>query len=190
MTWMILVYLLSFFTPTPEVEVQESESIVEHKDLEVCLSNDERELIKLVNEYRRKRRLPPVKVSASLSYVAQKHTKEMQHNFKDITHSWVGCKYKGSNPKTYGCMQDMPKKLTGYPGRGFECAFAQYGSKFSAADVLQGWKESRPHNNVILNRDVWRQLKWEAVGVSIYGNYAAIWFGDEDDPKGTPDLCK
>ncbi|MGB1218057.1 MAG: CAP domain-containing protein [Saprospiraceae bacterium] len=190
MSWMILVYLLSFFTPITESPTQENVLVLEETDFDVCLSKDERELIKLVNEYRRKRRLTPIKVSASLSYVAQKHTKEMQHDFKDITHSWVGCKYKGSNPKTYGCMQDMPKKLTGYPGAGFECAFAQYGAKFSAAEVLQGWKDSRPHNNVILNRDVWKQLKWDAMGVSIYGNYAAIWFGEETDPKGTPNTCK
>ena len=88
-------------------------------------------------------------------------------------------------------MWDKPQQLTRYPGQGFEIAFGadeQTRSDFSAtAEVaLQGWKSSRLHHDVILNRELWEDVEWQAMGVAIYKTSAAIWFGKQLDPEGKP----
>jgi hypothetical protein len=41
---------------------------------------------------------------------------------------------------------------------------------------------SKPHNAVIINDADWKRMKWKAIGLGIFGRYAAVWFGDESDP--------
>jgi hypothetical protein len=46
------------------------------------------------------------------------------------------------------------------------------------------WKEggNGPHNDVILNRQVWSNVQWRALGIGIYDGFAAMWVGSEADP--------
>ncbi len=47
--------------------------------------------------------------------------------------------------------------------------------------ALEGWKSSPGHDRMIRNVYAWKRLQWKAMGVAIYGNYAVVWFGEEDD---------
>ncbi len=185
---MRLLFLILFF---PFLQFNpDSPEIIEHKVEETCLSPMEKELISLVNKYRKKHKLKSIPASKSLSFVAQKHVRELNDEIKDLTHSWVDCKYNGMDTRTFDCMWEMPRQLADYPGKGYECGFVQWGKDFSAADILEGWQDSRGHDDVIMNRRSWKKSEWNAVGVGIYGDYAVIWFGEEKDPKGRPSSCR
>ena len=90
-------------------------------------------------------------------------------------------------------MWDKPRELTNYKGDGFEIAFYstyKYDSPEALAkDILENWKKSPHHNMVIINGNIWRDVKWKALGVGVYGEYANVWFGKEEDPVGEPAFC-
>jgi hypothetical protein len=48
-------------------------------------------------------------------------------------------------------------------------------------DALNAWKKSWGHHSVIISRDMWQQLEWKAMGVSVYKGYVLVWFGTELD---------
>lgn len=170
---------------------------------ETCLSQTEFELYKLINEYRAQKGLPEVKLSASLSFVARTHAKDQADNFKDGNrcnmHSWSNkgewssCCYTPDHKKAK-CMWDKPRELTNYPADGFEISFYStypYASPEAfAKDILNGWKKSPGHNEVIINKKIWKDMKWLAMGIGIYGDYANVWFGAVDDIAGEPALCE
>lgn len=89
-------------------------------------------------------------------------------------------------------MWDKPRELTNYPANGYEIAFFtsyKYPSPGAMAkDILDGWKKSHSHNEVIINKGVWKDIQWEAIGIGISENYATVWFGEVEDPLGEP--CK
>jgi uncharacterized protein YkwD len=78
-------------------------------------------------------------------------------------------------------MWDKPRELTQYLGNGDKIA-ACYSAQSSPEALLSGWKGSPLHNAVIVNSGDWARIKWKAMGVGIYGSYAAIWSGEEPDP--------
>ena len=59
----------------------------------------------------------------------------------------------------------------------------------TATIALDGWKSSTPHNNVIINKKIWKDVDWKAIGVGIYGGYATIWFGEHLDNDGSPKVA-
>ena len=91
-------------------------------------------------------------------------------------------------------MWDKPRELTNYKGDGFEIAFfSTYKYTTPAAfakDILEGWKKSPGHNNVIINKSIWKKVKWNAIGIGVYGEYADVWFGKEEDSAGEPQPCE
>lgn len=90
-------------------------------------------------------------------------------------------------------MWDKPRELTNYQGDGFEISFFSsyiYSSPAAfAKDILDGWKKSPNHNNVIMNKNIWKKVNWQAIGIGIYGDYADVWFGKEEDSAGGPQPC-
>lgn len=169
---------------------------------EVCLSQTEIELYKLINEYRVQKGLPEVKLSVSLSFVARTHAIDQTGNYKSSTrcnlHSWSD---KGSwssfcytaDHKNVKKMWNKPRELTNYQGDGFEISYYStynYPSPQAfAKDILEGWKKSPNHNNVILNKNIWKNVRWQAIGIGVYGEYADVWFGKEEDKAGAPLPC-
>jgi len=167
----------------------------------VCLSRQEVELYNLINSYRNTKGLNKVNLSKSLTYVAQIHAWDLAENNPDKQrcnmHSWSeskkweGCCYTSDHKKAE-CMWFKPRELTNYTGIGYEVAFySTYLSdhkKFSLA-ALQAWKKSKGHNDILINDDDWKGLRWEAMGVGIYKNYAVVWFGDEVDEETKADQC-
>jgi hypothetical protein len=169
----------------------------------ICLTQTEMELYRLINEYRVQKGLPEVRLSASLSFVAHTHAIDQTENFMDgircNMHSWSNkgnwsaCCYTPDHKKAK-FMWDKPRELTNYRGDGYEISFYstyKYTSPAAfAKDILDGWKKSPNHNDVIMNKKIWKNLDWQAVGIGIYGEYANVWFGKETDSAGEPQPCK
>lgn len=153
------------------------------------LSSDEQELYNIIMEYRKSLGLPSIPVSPSLSFVAQTHVRDLQahppsgacnmHSWSTYG-SWSACCYTPDHAQAQ-CMWNKPGELTGYQGYGFEIS---YGGSLNAtpAGALRGWQSSSGHNAVIANTGIWKSHSWKAVGIGIYGSYAVVWFGEEDDP--------
>jgi uncharacterized protein YkwD len=145
------------------------------------LSDEEKKLYNIIMEYRKANGLPSIPLSPSLTYVAQMHCKDLDQNIGYLTHAWSNCSYDGRDKKTYPCMWLKPSELTKYKGYGYECAHGGNGGyEATAQSSFNGWKNSTPHNAVILNQGIWND-KWNAIGVGIFNGYAAIWFGNEID---------
>ena len=146
------------------------------------LSEEEQRLYTLIMQYRNQNGLKNIPLSSSLTYVAQLHCRDLEENIGYLTHAWSNCKYESGNSSTYPCMWDKPKELTKYKGYGYECAHG--GNKLyvaNAESALNSWKNSSPHNAVILNQGIWNDNVWNAIGIGIYKNYAVIWFGEDKD---------
>jgi Ca2+-binding RTX toxin-like protein len=152
--------------------------------------SEETKLYNLINEYRAQNGLAPIAASKALSTVANRHVQDLAENIGTLTHSWSDAVYDSNNPNTYPAMWTAPQRFnTGYSGYGYENAFGGTGNYVATAtDALQAWKNSPAHNAAILNQGIWQNLQWNALGVGIYKGYAVIWFGEQLDPTGTPEL--
>jgi uncharacterized protein YkwD len=84
--------------------------------------------------------------------------------------------------------------LTSYGGYGYEIAYYSSWTVEEHNDMplaaLKGWKSSPGHDHMIMNRNGWRRVKWKAMGVGIYGNYAVVWFGEKKDVKQRVKWCR
>ena len=175
------------------------------------LSAKEKELIKLVNDYREQHGKKRLKVSKSLMKVARTHINDLNMNFdmenppvdtrgiKGNMHSWSD---KGNwTPVVYTddheyskLMRIKPKELTGYNQAGFEVAVN--GFMITPQRALKSWQNSPGHNDVILSQNKWADPTPEQIedglsglsnmGVAINGNYACIWFTSDLNGKMDP----
>ena len=148
------------------------------------LESEEIKLYNLVNQYRNQNGLASIPVSKALTIVANRHVIDLAENIGTLTHSWSDAPYDANSPSTYSSMWKAPQRLnTGYLGNGYENAFGGSGGYVATAtDAFNGWKNSPAHNSVMLSKDVWANLTWNALGVGIYKGYAVLWFGQESDP--------
>lgn len=180
-----------------------------------CITERERELARLINEYRKTKGLPTIQLSKSLSYVAEIHTIDFLENPPSVgectMHSWSdkgnwsSCCYTNPipGPGDAECMLNKPQELTNYQGLGREISIGA-DITFDAVvlrqplrqenigapqGALNGWKASPKHNEVIVNSGPWNDVTWKAMGVSIYKTNSNVWFGEEIDPAGTPRYC-
>jgi hypothetical protein len=169
---------------------------------EITISETENELYRQVNEYRRQKGLPEVKLSPSLTYVAQLHVWDLAehepvsrrcnlHSWSDKG-PWTACCYTEDQDEA-SCMWEKPRELTNYPGEGYEIAYwtdEVLDAKPFAQKALLAWKRSQPHNRVIINTAEWKRMEWNAMGVGYYEGYAVVWFGtDPDTQPGEIHLC-
>jgi len=158
-------------------------------------SREEKQLYIMIMKYRKKRGLPSIPLSSSLTFVAKVHTKDLIINKPDLGHcnghswsknpSWSSVKYTGQ-PSQFQYMWDKPKELTPYLGNGFEivCGSNDCCSNFTmTADyAFNSWKNSSKHNNIMVNKKEWKgRKKWKSIGISIEGGFATVWFGEEED---------
>jgi len=146
----------------------------------------------MINEYRAQLSLPPVSLSAKLCVVARTHARDLAENLPydercnlhswSANGSWTPCCYEEDHEQA-PCMWNKPAELTGYRGKGYEIAywndFFYEDPDDIVVDALNAWKKSRGHQTVIINRDMWRELEWKAMGVSVYKGYVLVWFGTE-----------
>lgn len=148
------------------------------------INSDERELYRIINEYRAQNKLKPIAISESLSFVANRHLLDLTSNIGKLTHSWSNCDYNIKDEKTWNCVFESPTRLNStYKGQGFENLYRNLNGSATPVLALEAWKKSQTHNAMILNLDVWKDTNFDAFGVAIYGDYAAIWFGTRNDKK-------
>lgn len=179
-------------------------------DINTPLSNKERELARMLNQYRVSKGLKPMPISKSLTYVARMHNKDQIQHFRiDLKdergleancHSWS--EYGPWTPMRYthdhkyaSRMHSKPRELTPFKVNGFENAVYLYRDgdiDFSTSmniypkRALDALKESPGHNAVMIGQGSWKDLK--VMGVSIHNNFADIWFAKEtNDPAGFHD---
>lgn len=158
---------------------------------DVCLNAEEQKLYQIINDYRKRKRLPPIPFSAKLTMVAQAHAKDLAENFdfdpqgKCNPHSWSAsgkwnsCCYTNDH-KQAQCMWDKPKEIAGYDSPGYEIAYYSSGGA-NAEEGLSGWQRSPAHNPLLVNKGMWKKVSWQGIGVGIYKEYAVVWFGQLED---------
>jgi uncharacterized protein YkwD len=189
------IFILSLVTLLSSISYKDSYT---YDVNETCISAQEMKLYQLINSYRKQKKLPPIPLSKSLTFVAQTHSKDLMENKPDTGncngHSWsnkgkwTSCCYTPDHLQKE-CMWNKPKELTTYTDTGYEIAY------FSSVGVnpeqaLAVWKKSPGHNIVMINGPGWKDFKWKSMGVGIYKNYATVWFGVEPDKEGVPKNCK
>lgn len=160
-------------------------------------SPEEIRLASIINDYRAAQGLNRVPLSQDLSAVAQFHVRDLSQNMQTVQtspcnmHSWPGqgkwktCCYAPDHSNQH-CMIDKPRELTDYQGYGYEIV-AWQSPRIDAETALRLWQNSPAHDMVLRNSgNGFERITFNAMGVAIYGKYAAAWFGKEADPKGAP----
>lgn len=143
-------------------------------------SQEEVDLYNKVCQFRAQNRLNSIQISDSLSYVAKLHCINL-YSFYDFNeedcsmHSWYADKGKlwssGCYLKNEKIMYSKPKEILGMNKEGYEIAHAhgEKSSKCSAECCFRAWLNSPGHRDQLLQ-------PYKKIGVSIYNNYATIWF--------------
>lgn len=162
-----------------------------------CMTEQEAELARLINEWRRQHGLPPVPLARSLYSVAKWHVIDLElfAPHTDTTdsrgmpcdlHSWSD-KGEGRGwwqPVCYTAdhmyarqMWSKPKEIAGYTGGSYENIY--WTSAPLSPGMVIGFWENRPgERELILEQKDWKNSKWKAMGVGMYGGFAAVWLGD------------
>ena len=169
---------------------------------QACVTDDEYRLYILINEYRAEKGLPEIALSASLCIVAGAHAWDLQINQPDggncNMHSWSdqgpwsACCYTEDHEQA-DCVWAKPEEFTSYDGFGYEVAY--FSSKTvrehddMASSAFDGWKGSPGHNHMLINKYAWKRMKWNAIGIGMYGNYTVVWLGENKDPAGRGKMC-
>jgi uncharacterized protein YkwD len=148
------------------------------------VNSTEQELFRIINEYRAQNKLPPVVLSDSLSFVANRHLLDLTLNVKSLTHSWSNCPYDVKKQDSWNCLFEAPQRLkTNYAGQGYENLYRNLNGDATPATALEAWKKSPKHNILILNLEIWKNTKFDGLGIAFNGNYAAIWFGSNESSQ-------
>lgn len=146
-----------------------------------------------INAYRQANGLAPIPISEEMNRVAQAHVADLvAHHPEDACngnlHSWSangawtsGC-YDSNDEATWPIMWNKPNEIAGYPGRGYEVS-AWASPSITPDQAVALWQGSAPHNDVLLNRGIWTDFPWGAMGGWAADGYACAWFGQE---PGTP----
>ena len=167
-----------------------------------CMSEKQESLANEINSYRRNNGLGMVPVSFSLSLVAQWHVIDLFTTQPNVPaqcnlHSWSGNMPSLWTPVCYTDdhafapeMWKKPSQITdgAYMSPGFEIVYR------SSAEVVPPiavafWGSNPSHKAIILERGEWAGQSFAAMGVGVYKNFAAVWFGKQADPQSFPATC-
>jgi len=190
----LLFFLLSAACPSFS---QHAEKRVNEIPSSFCVSPMEFKLYTMINEYRARYDLPPIPLSKSLCYVAALHVKDLFLNHPDKgpcnAHSWSAnghwkpfCYPRDENKKN--SVWDKPRELTTYKGKGYEIVYWENNATVIDS-IIELWKSVDYFNSFLMNTGKWNGKKWNAIGISIYENYAAAWFGELPDEELAPVVC-
>jgi len=157
---------------------------------QVCLHPEEKKLYELIMEYRKEKKLESIPLSAKLTLVAQTHAKDLSENYEPFNgkcnlHSWSkkgkweSCCYTEDHKKAE-CMWSKPKEIADYASSGYEISYYSEAGA-NAVDGIAGWKISKGHNMVMINDGIWKNVKWNAIGIGVYKEYGVVWFGELRD---------
>jgi transcription elongation GreA/GreB family factor len=160
------------------------------------LSAVELQLYNMIMDYRVQNGLPLIPLSKALTTTAGRHAIDTYENIWAAgktfpaganMHSWSDAPYPADHSQGH-VMWDAPERLgTGYTSNGYEISAGGYADVTAA---LAGWKISKGHNDVILNKDNWAGRTWTSIGIGVEqgpaGKIYHVWFGDAQDPTGAP----
>ncbi len=152
----------------------------------------------VINAYRLANGLAAIPISEELNRVAQAHVADLVANNPEAAcngnlHSWSnngawtgGC-YDSNDDATWPIMWNKPNEIAGYAGRGYEVS-AWASPSITPDQALALWQGSAPHNDVLLNKGIWTDFPWGAMGGWAADGYACAWFGQEPGtpPAGAP----
>jgi len=162
-----------------------------------CISKEEYNLYKLINDFRIKNDLPAIPISSSLSYVAKLHVRDLHDNGPDTSNCnlnswsdkgpWTSCCHSNITPQP-DCILNKPRELTKYTGDGHELGY--WDSEGANPDTIyEFWVSVEQAIDLITNREKWRLYSWKAMGVGIYEGYASVWIGEKVDGEAEPRIC-
>jgi hypothetical protein len=156
-------------------------------ELTACISELEAALIRTIAIDRARKKVIPLILSQSLTRVAKAHLLDLE-NFPpkenctleswSKTESWSECCHDPKAEKPLVCSFSKPKEFTDYKSNGIEILYQS--EKLKAHEMFQFYKQS----------DVLNKNTWKSIGVSIRGNIATIWLGEEEDLKLSPGVCE
>jgi len=162
-----------------------------------CISPQEKALFDKINQLRKVYGKKPLKLSASLSYVAKIHVNDLLNNRPDTSvcnlsswsnkGSWKACCYNPYVPNP-DCMWDKPKELTPYPYRGYEIA-GYFEEEFNADSVINLWSKEGEAVNMLTSEGEYSSKDWVCMGVGMNKNYVSVWLGQRADGEGAPSVC-
>lgn len=160
---------------------------------EDSLDAEERQLYDLITQYRAENGLPQIALSKALTITAGRHALDTIFNVGAYAgHSWSDAPYDSANPATYTNMWQAPLRVgTAYNSAGYEITTGFVGTSvvsttMTPSGALTNWKSSQPHNDVILNRGIWANITFKAMGVGMLNGIAHVWFGEIVDASGAP----
>ncbi len=88
-------------------------------------------------------------------------------------------------------MLKKPFELTDYKSEGYEIVYQSTdAATIDPKKVFVHWKDSLGNSAVLTEGKSWEKKAWKSVGVGIYGAYAVVWLGVEDDPEPIPGMCQ
>lgn len=185
--FLIAAVMLTMFYPAAAQKIPQN----------FCLSDEEAQLFRMINDFRISKGLEPLVLSKSLSYVAQLHVKDLQMNHPygpDCNHhSWSDrgnwtpfCYPKDQTRKK--SVWDKPKELTRYPSVAYEVVYWENSAAFTD-QIMENWKSTPQSANLILSEGKWSRNHWKVVGISIFKGFASAWFGESSDPEGETKIC-
>jgi uncharacterized protein YkwD len=170
----------------------------------VCLSADEAELGRLINENRAEKGLAPYQISKSLTLVAQQHVWDSTNNSNNWPdppagktcnmHSWSGVVNPALQEGTWTalCYTNQhdnaplqwikPSEIAGYPGEANEISYAASAGA-TPLGAMTAWQNSPGHNGALIDQGV------VAIGVGMGGQFAHVWLSHTADPIGEAPLC-
>jgi hypothetical protein len=150
-------------------------------------TGETRLLIDLIFDYRAENGLAAIALSPSLSRVAAAHVADLERHPPEgrcNAHSWSAngnwtpCCYTRDHAQAR-CMWDKPHEISrgAYTGDGFEIV-CHNEDGMTAQAAFACWRRSRQHHDVLLNRGIWRDRPWRAMGVAVSAHYAVVWLGE------------
>lgn len=173
---------------TPEKIPSNIEVLIQKGPQGIEPTHDEKELYRLLSDYRTENGKPIIPLSKSLCYVAQLHVQDLTANKVAPPYTlqswskngpWEGVRYT-ANHRQARLMWNKPKELTNYSGDGFEITFSRKGGT-NARTAFNAWVRQKSVSSIMLNTGNWETITWKAVGVGLHGEFAVIWFGDKED---------
>ncbi|KAI9291937.1 hypothetical protein K502DRAFT_357053, partial [Neoconidiobolus thromboides FSU 785] len=105
-------------------------------------------VLRILNERRAARSLPPIPFSSKLTKVAEVHAQNQDAAKVPLTHDWHG-EYACSMADSGVCMWDKPRRIAGYEDAGYECGYG--GGTDDPKSLVDSWEGSPMHAQVLFN---------------------------------------
>jgi hypothetical protein len=146
----------------------------------------DQELVKLINDYRKKIDLPAIPISPALTKVAHTHLQDLIKNkphvkSKNITAwsdkgKWTPGVPGQGGKQSWTIMWYKPREIADYEGLGFEMAFYGFGTKATVKEAMNLWTKDKSCLDLLRNEGRFKQ-EWKGIGAARGNGFYLVWFG-------------